>query len=86
MVDEASSRKPPAMSDTDAILARLDELQTSFDALVRSLSLMNDTLGTHSEMLAQILEAATKEPDEANCWRRRSRRSSGPSPPKPKRW
>ena len=51
------------MADPD-ILARLDDLQTSVDAIVRGLSLMNDTLATHSDMLAEILQAATAEPDQ----------------------
>ena len=44
--------------------ARLDQLQTSVDALVRGLAMMNETLGTHSEMLAEILEAATQEAED----------------------
>jgi hypothetical protein len=44
--------------------ALLDQLQMSIDAIARGLSLMNDTLGTHSEMLTKILEAATREVDE----------------------
>jgi ABC-type transporter Mla subunit MlaD len=51
------------MADPD-ILARLDDLQTSVDAIVRGLSLMNDTLATHSDMLAEILQAAAAEPDQ----------------------
>lgn len=51
------------MADPD-ILSRLDDLQNSMDALVRGLSMMNDTLATHSDMLAEILQAAATEPEE----------------------
>lgn len=44
--------------------ALFGQLQMSIDAIARGLSLMNDTLGTHSEMLTKILEAATREVDE----------------------
>ena len=52
------------MADPD-ILSRLDDLQNSMDALVRGLSMMNDTLATHSDMLAEILQAAATEPEES---------------------
>lgn len=49
---------------TDAeITERFDQLQTGMDAMVRSLSMVNGTLETHSEMLAAIMEAATQEPE-----------------------
>jgi hypothetical protein len=51
------------MADPD-VLSRLDDLRTSVDALVRGLAMMNETLGTHSEMLAEILQAATAELEE----------------------
>ena len=51
------------MADPD-ILSRLDDLQLSIDALVRGLSQMNDTLATHSDMLAELLQAAAAEPEE----------------------
>jgi hypothetical protein len=51
------------MADPD-ILSRLNDLQTSVDAIVRGLSLMNDTLAMHSDMLAEILQAAAVEPEE----------------------
>lgn len=51
---------------TDAELTeRFDQLQTGMDAMVRSLSLVNGTLETHSEMLAAIMEAATEEPESS---------------------
>ena len=53
------------MADTDAILSRLDGMQTSIDTLARGLTLLADTLGTHSEMLAEILEACSADPGES---------------------
>ena len=47
------------MPDNDAILNRLDDIQTSVDTLARGLTLLAETLGTHSEMLAEILEGVT---------------------------
>jgi hypothetical protein len=51
------------MSDPD-VIARLDAMQTSIEALVQGVTLMNETLGTHSDMLAEILEAAVVEPEK----------------------
>jgi hypothetical protein len=51
------------MADPD-VLSRLDDLQTRVDAIVRGLALMNETLGTHPDMLAEILEAAAVEPEK----------------------
>ncbi|QQP93216.1 hypothetical protein IGS68_29285 (plasmid) [Skermanella sp. TT6] len=48
----------------DEIAARFDDLQTSLDALTRGLGAMNETLETHTEMLAALLEAATVEPEK----------------------
>ena len=43
---------------------RIDQLQNDVKAIVLSLSNLNDTLNTHTDMLAEILAAATEEPDE----------------------
>ena len=48
------------MSDDD----RIDQLQNAVQAIVLSLSNINNTLNTHTDMLAEILAAATEEPDE----------------------
>ena len=53
-------RRPRPMSDDD----RIDQLQNDVQAIVLSLSNINDTLNTHTDMLAEILAAATEEPDE----------------------
>ena len=46
---------------TDAeIDARFERLHLDFRAVVSGLSLMNETLATHSDLLAQILTAATE--------------------------
>jgi hypothetical protein len=52
--------KAATMSDDD----RIDQLQNDVKAIVLSLSNINDTLNTHTDMLAEILAAATEEPDE----------------------
>ena len=54
-----------SMSSDDAILKRMDDIQTSVDTLARGLTLLAETLGTHSEMLAQILEACAVDPGES---------------------
>lgn len=55
------------MSDSDgAIVSRLDAMQESIDTLARGLILMAETLGTHSEMMAQILEACSADPGESS--------------------
>jgi uncharacterized coiled-coil protein SlyX len=38
---------------------RIDDLETVLAALVQGVTMMNQTLGTHSEMLSEILEATT---------------------------
>jgi hypothetical protein len=53
------------MLGNDKIFERLDAIQTSVDTLARGLILMSETLGTHSEMLGQILEACSVEPGES---------------------
>ena len=53
------------MSNEDVVLKRMDDLQTSVDTLARGLTLLAETLGTHSEMLAQILEACSADPGES---------------------
>jgi hypothetical protein len=52
--------KVATMSDDD----RIDQLQNDVKAIVLSLSNINDTLNTHTDMLSEILAAATEEPDE----------------------
>jgi hypothetical protein len=54
-----------SMPSNDAIFERLDAIQTSVDTLARGLTLMTETLGAHSEMLAQILEACSVDPGES---------------------
>lgn len=53
------------MPGNDAVLEKLDSLQTTVDTLARGLILMTETLATHSEMLGQILEACSVEPGES---------------------
>ena len=53
------------MANNDAILSRLDAMTESIDTLARGLILMTETLGTHSEMLAQILEVCSADPGES---------------------
>lgn len=50
------------MADNDVIFSQLESMQTSIDMLGRGLILMTETLGTHSEMLAQILKPARQIP------------------------
>jgi hypothetical protein len=57
--------KASSMSNEDAILNRLGGIETSIDALSRSLILLTETLGTHSEMLGLILEACSADPGES---------------------
>jgi hypothetical protein len=52
--------KAATMSDDD----RIDQLQNDVKAIVLSLSNINDTLNTHTDMLSEILAAATEGPDE----------------------
>lgn len=52
------------MSSDNAILKRMDDIQTSVDTLARGLTLLAETLGTHSEMLAEILQACSADPGE----------------------
>ena len=54
-----------SMADNDVIVSQLEGMQTSIDTLGRGLILMTETLGTHSEMLAQILEACSADPGES---------------------
>ena len=49
----------------DVIYKKLDELQASVDLLTRGFGMMAEALGTHSEMLGQILEAVSAEPPES---------------------
>lgn len=53
------------MADNTAILERLDTMTASIDTLTRGLILMTETLGTHSEILGEILEACSAEPGES---------------------
>jgi hypothetical protein len=53
------------MPSNDAVLEKLDSLQTTVDTLTRGLILMTETLATHSEMLGRILEACAVEPEES---------------------
>lgn len=53
------------MVDNTAILGRLDTMTASIDTLTRGLILMTETLGTHSEILGEILEACSTEPGES---------------------
>jgi hypothetical protein len=53
------------MSNDEVVLRRMDDLQTSVDTLARGLTLLAETLGTHSEMLAKILEACSADPGES---------------------
>ena len=53
------------MSTDAAILNRLDTMTASIDTLTRGLILMTETLGTHSEILGEILEACSTEPEES---------------------
>lgn len=53
------------MPSNDAVFEKLDSLQTSVDTLARGLILMTETMATHSEMLGQILEACSIEPEES---------------------
>jgi hypothetical protein len=52
--------KAATMPDDD----RIDQMENDVKAIVLSLSSINDTLNTHTDMLAEILAAATEEPDE----------------------
>jgi hypothetical protein len=52
--------KAATMPDND----RIDQMENDVKAIVLSLSNINDTLNTHTDMLAEILAAATEEPDE----------------------
>ena len=53
------------MPGNDAVLKKLDSLQTTVDTLARGLILMTETMATHSEMLGQILDACSVEPGES---------------------
>jgi hypothetical protein len=54
------------MPDNDgAIISRLDSMQESIDTLARGLTMLAETLGTHSEMMSQILEACSADPGES---------------------
>jgi len=44
----------------------IDGLRRDVQALTQGLSLMLETQGTHTEMLAKLLEAATQPPPEEN--------------------
>ena len=53
------------MTTDSQVLQRLDDIQTSIETLTRGLTLLAETMGTHSEMLADILEACSADPGES---------------------
>lgn len=57
--------KGPDVLTTETSDKKLDEIQTSVDLLTRGFGMMAEVLGTHSEMLKEILTAVSMEPPES---------------------
>lgn len=51
------------MAADSSTISRIEDRQ---EALIRGVAKMNETLGIHSAILEQILEAATKPPPKSN--------------------
>lgn len=50
------------MSQLDDMNDKIDSIQINIDAMARGMTAVVDTLQTHSEMLAKIMEACAVEP------------------------
>jgi hypothetical protein len=50
------------MVNNAAVQERLASIETNVEAIARGLIMMVETLGTHSQMLAEILEACSVDP------------------------